>query len=520
MFSGLYASGFVDTTPLDNWVSSLSDPLQSKAETLIDFCYPNSAMFAPGSREMHGHDTFKNLLTADNLKHFLEEYKNFHSHWPMIHMPTFNPLDANNGLLLTMACLGAVYSDRLSVNEVRWLMEIVRASVYRTSDVYKLVTSQSSPQFVNLIDRPHSDIEEIQALVMLHSLFVWHGSQKQRQQGRAEFWVIVRVVRELGLLDTLPNGHSHFSTLHQPGPLHGDEVRNWSWNAWIEQEKRARTMYLILLIDAALTIFFNETPQFDMYEVKLPLPVDDATWEAKSAEDCASVLGLRGDPEYSTNVSGSQRAKQIGMAEALQLLYHGTDFHQRATNVYSKFILVHALHVQIHNIQRQVIELNNQGSYSSNGYSSNGTTTPEWASTDGNSGRATPVEGINDQYSQAHQQLRLTMSALENWKKMWDVDMAIQYPPHQRRVGFCRDGIHFYFLAKVFLRSSRRDEWTAPPDIRCQQVFGLLKQIRTHVATDSVQKGLDFGSVTAVDDNYGIADLTLNMRLLFTPVDH
>jgi hypothetical protein len=464
---------------------------------------------------MHSYETLKNLMTADNLKHFLEEYKNFHSHWPMIHMPTFNPLDANNGLVLTMVCLGAVYSDRLSVNEVRWLMELARASVYRTSEVYKLVASQKPPQYIDLISRPHSDIEEIQALVLLHSLFVWHGSQKQRQQGRAEFWVIVRVVRALGLLNPLPNGHSHFSTLHQPGPLNGDEVNNWCWNSWIEQEKRARTMYLILLIDAALTIFFNETPQFDIYEVKLPLPVDDAAWEARSDEDCASALGLRGDPAQSTNVSGSRRAKQIGMAEALHLLHHSGDFPQRATNVYSKFILVHALHVQIHNIQRQIIGLNQSG------YSSSGTTTPqsqsEW---DGNSGQATPIEGINNQYSQAQQKLRLTMGALESWKRMWDLDMPVQYPPHQRRVGFCRDGIHFYFLARVFLRSSRREEWASPPDTRCQQVFSLLKQIRTHVATDSAQKGLDFGSVTAINDDYGVADLTLNMRLLFTPVDH
>jgi hypothetical protein len=54
--------------------------------------------------------------------------------------------------------------------------------------------------------------------------------------------------------------------------------------------------------------------------------------------------------------------------------------------------------------------------------------------------------------------------------------------------------------------------------MRCRHVFNLLKQIRTHVATDFTKKGIDFGSVTTVTEDYGINDLTLNMKHLFTPI--
>lgn len=95
----------------------------------------------------------------------------------------------------------------------------------------------------------------------------------------------------------------------------------------------------------------------------------------------------------------------------------------------------------------------------------------------------------------------------------------MQFTQNQRRHGFCRDGVHFYFLAQIFLRNSRPQEWAAPADLRCRQVFHLLKQIRTHVASDSAQKGIDLGSGNTVADDYAITDLTLNMRRLFAPLN-
>lgn len=527
MFSGLYsnASGSVDTVSfLDKWVTGPSDPLHIKAKALLDFCFPNPSALEPNSHDSRSYENMKGILTVENIKHFLLEYRNFHSHWPMIHMPTFNPLRANDGLVLTMICVGAVYSDLLAVADVRWLMEHVRTCVYRSSQVYKIM-SQNAEQVVDPRSRPPSDVEEFQALILLHSLFVWHGSKEQRQRGREDFWVLSEVARTFDLFLPLSSGHVHYSALHQPGPLNGTEVNSWSWAAWVEQEKRIRTVYLIFLLDAALAIFFNDRPQMAAQEIRLPLPADDASWAASSEEVCASALGLRGEAAQVRNTTGSKRAKQIGMSEALQLLYRGGDFPQRATNAFAKFILIHAIHVDIFNVQRQIAAVSS--TTGQNSFPSSGTSTPQshkdWTSTDGSnsnttSGRVTPIEGISNQLSQAHHRLRLIVSALETWKAKWDADMCVQYLPDQRRVGFCRDGVHYYFLARIFLRSSRHQEWAAPGDVRCHQILTLLKQIRNHVASDSAQKGQDIGSITAVDDTYGMADLTLDMRLLFTPI--
>jgi hypothetical protein len=395
-------------------------------------------------------------------------------------------------------------------------MDIVRAAILRSSPVFTL--DPSSEQSANLVFGASGHIEDMQALALLNSIFSWHGSQQQRQQGREEFWRLAESVHRTALMQPLPYEHPQFSALHQPGPVTGEEVNTWSWSSWVENEKRVRLMAFILLYDASTTIFFNTPPQIDVYDVKIPLPADDAAWEADTAESCASALGLRGEGAQFKNESGSRRAKQLGIAEAMQVLYgagHG-HFPQRATNVFGKFsksttrnclpevvlirlpVLIHAIHSQIYNIQRQLLRR----------VPKNGTSTPR--------GPATPPNGVNEQTQSL---LRSTVNALELWKQCWDADLAIQFTQHQRRHGFCRDGIHFYFLARLFLRSSRPQEWAAPADLRCRQVFHLLKQIRAHVALDSAQKGIDLGSINTIADDYAIADLTLNMKRLFTPLE-
>lgn len=516
MFSGLYSDsdfvGSASTSVFDNWTSGASDPLLAKASALVEFCYPDPSMLTPGSNSANGYEALKGLLTADNLKHFLDAYRHFRSHWPMIHS-SFDYITAYDGLVLSMVCIGAVYSDRIGVREVRWLMELVRAAVFRSSQVYKAATKRAW----DVVDENTSlpgNIEEIQALVHIHSLFVWHGSQKQRQQAREEFWVLASIARQCGMLRLVPTERNNASILHHPGTLNATEIlSSWTWRVWLQQETRLRTMYLIFLIDASLVIFFNNPPQFDGYEVNLPLPADDDAWDARTEDDCASALGLRGKLAQERNTAGSRRPKQLMMPDALNLLHAGT---HTATNVYSKFILIHAIHIQIAKLQRQFLRSSISGA--SSPQSHNGWNSGDGTNSNGSSGHVTPIDGNGEQMMQAQAILRSTMFALMYWKKQWDADMQIQYGASQRPRGFCRDGIHYYYLAKAFIQNSRREDWTSQPNVRFYQVFNLLRHIRTHIASDSASKNQEPGSVTTIDDNYGLADLTLNMKLLFTPI--
>lgn len=262
-------------------------------------------------------------------------------------------------------------------------------------------------------------------------------------------------------------------------------------------------MYLIFLTDTALNVWFNCAPQLDASDIKLPLPCDDAAWDASDQEDCARALGLRGaEAQMAVNTTGSLRFKQITMPHAMNILYNTSYVTQlRTTNVYSKFILIHALHTQIWQIQRQRC----LGSSAPQSPIGNGTSSP-----------GAPL--------QSNSPLRAITGALGRWKRMWDDDMQLQYPPigngdcTSRRVGFCRDGVHFYWLARAFLQPNRVRDWQLPADRRFKQVISGLGQVREWSKTEGAQRGEEPGSICDIDVRYGSEPLELDMTKLFRPL--
>jgi len=190
--------------------------------------------------------------------------------------------------------------------------------------------------------------------------------------------------------------------------------------------------------------------------------------------------------------------------------------------------LIHALHVQLWTAQKQLAQESNQPQAMN--FSSSGAGTPlsqnDWVrSTDpgsgapssNTSGRGTPV---ND--GQLSQQLKSVSNAFDKWKKVWDEDMVMQYPPqtsHYRRFGFCRDGSHFYWLFKYFISKSYHPSLNMAPDQRLASVMNLLKSAKSFVVPDSAKRGEELGSISDIDQDYGVSDLTLDMSQFFRPIN-
>ena len=551
IFPGLYPSSntglddgsfnMVDGFP--NWHidMTLTDPLQNRADGLVRFCVPDTA--SPSLEDQEIKAELRRCLTVENIKCFLELFTNFQGHWPMIHMSTFNFQEVYEGLLLAIICIGAVYSDGLSGAQVRTIMVQSQKAIERTSPMYALVkgdpTGGQQGRF-EYLGRPPPEIEQIQALTLLQILFTWHGDQVQREPARRTFADLVKVARKADLLKPVGPDHYAYSLLHQPelGAEHfvsGD----FDWAAWIEQEKRVRVMYNIYLLDTALVIYFNKTPLFDEMEMQIPLPTDDSAWDAQTACDCADALGLHGAAAQASNVAGTRRLKQPEMHAALETLLHPTlDLRPCSTNAYSKFILIHAVHVQIWKVQKQLWRSGGRTPDGDASFTSTGSGTDlsrhDWVvkiTEEGADGqlkgglpqRPMPLE-VNGapQGSGAHQALKGITNALGKWKKAWDEDMKTQYPPSvspSRRLGFGRDGLPFYWLARAFLRNTRAMNWQAPADSRLVQVLSLLKKLKQWVATDGAQRGEEMGAVGDIDDSYGVDELTLDMKLLFRPIN-
>lgn len=444
---------------------------------------------------LHEHqnsDALRSCLTVDNVKHFLELYHNYQGHFPWLHIPTFDLFNTYDGLLLILACSGAVYSDRISQTEVRSLVLCTKAGIERTS---RLLRYHSSGDVIFPTD---SDLEELQAMFLVQNILTWHGGPGQRAEARSGSRRLQQLVRQCQLLNLATPGQPAYSYLHNIRPGQDIDASQWSWRVWLQQEKRLRLVFLAVLSDAAMTLYFNSSPEFQHSEVRLPLPCDDAAWDAPDESRCASALGLHG-PYYQShiNAAGSLKPRQFNFDYAYRALQDSSIsiLQPRDTNIYGKFILIHALHTDIWRFQKQRSLV---------------------------SPNASPYAGsvaVNLQTQQHAISLALT-----RWKQCWDADMQLQYPSipgtaiAPKRVGFCRDGIHFYWLAKAFLQPNRIRDWQLPADIRFRQLMHGLKMARDWSLSDGAQRGEEPGSVADIDPTYETEALELDMRKLFKPL--
>ncbi|TVY49455.1 Respiration factor [Lachnellula occidentalis] len=539
LYSGVYSSavnGLAATvSDFPTWHNLQNDPLQSVSSRLIIFCFPNNQIIGRSN-------DIRKYLSAEYIKHFLELFSNFQGHLPIIHMPTFATSEAYDGLLLGMICVGAVYSDRITPSQVRDMVELSKAVIERNSSVLASLAQDQSAD-AGLEKEPNSsskaELEQITAIFLMQMLSTWHGTPVQREMARMRFPTLVALARRADLTTPMTtSATTPFSVLHQRHvKVENFNSVSFDWNAWVEQEKRSRLIFGIFLMDATMVLYFNTPPLFDALEIRVPLPADDAAWDARTSTQCAEALGLHGpSAARDINMAGSRRPKQPEMHSAIETLMRPElDLQPGTTNLYSKFILIHALHVQLWAAQKQLSQEPNQSSLQNYGFPSSTSSTPlsqnDWVvrGMDGtgsgghsasSSGRATPVEAAGQ--SPSMHQLKTASIAFEKWKQVWDEDIAIQYPPSStsyRRFGFCRDGVHFYWLGKYLMKNSRGTELQMAPDQRFAQVMHLLKYVKNWVASDSVKRGEEPGSVSDIDKDYGSKELTLDMAQLFKPIN-
>ncbi|RVX68644.1 hypothetical protein B0A52_07071 [Exophiala mesophila] len=469
--------------------SSLHDVLQSKVNALLTFVFPGGIQ--ESLQEQQNKSLVRSCLTVDAVEHFLHLFSHFQGGFPWLHLPTFDLFNASDGLVLAIICSGAVYSDRVSQTLVRTLIQRVKYGIERTSRI--LQTLAGGPDHTSF-SPSGADLEDLLALQLLQGLLVWHGDSLERDRARQESRRIRYLVRQFNLLTLAgPDDPVCHSYLHSLQPGEDADPSRWEWRSWVEQEKRSRLMFMVFLWDASMCIYFNVAPHFSAAEIKLPLPCDDAAWEANDAETCAQALGLRGQASQGAiNTTGSLRLKQLELHHAMSALHStSVQMQPRTTNVYSKFILIHAILVEIWQHQRM----------------SASSSSPKVAANRGS--RSQLPKSISN--------------SLLRWKQSWDEDLEVQFPQRAgsvdkaAQIGFCRDGIHFYWLAHVNLRPERKNEWQLPADQRLRQALHDLRNVRIWCQSVGGLGSAYTGSVTDVNGKDASAELDL--RNFFRPLN-
>lgn len=472
------------------------------------------------------------FFSPGNVKTFLDMYIHFHVHFPVLHVPTFSLLEAYTGLLSAMACIGACYANTFAPNQVREMTNVVYAALRSQSHMLAALPTATAADNYSL-DLKYEDgsfagnardVEELQAIMLMLMLLCWNGTPEQRERGREILPLLALLSRKANLMRVSSNASSPmlpFSFFHQPNTdLQSMNGAPFDWRAWVDQEKRIRIMHSILTCDAAFTLYFNTPPLFDPLEVSIPLPADDAVWEADDALECAEALGLYG-PElcYQRNRDGTQRVRQPEINYVLQTLLHPSyQIQTGTTNLYGKFLVIHSLLALLRRAQSEGSVALGSGTPLSqfdwvNHCKDNALSATASANS---SGRGTPVGGLL-----SPQTVNTFSTALDKFKRNWDVDMANQFQPmstNPRRQGFSRDGIHYLWLGKYLLQNTKPSHLDLPSDQRFCQVIHLLKSLKSWVMSDGATRGEELGSIGDIDRGYGSTDLTLDFVNLFTPL--
>ncbi|TIC99293.1 Respiration factor 2 [Colletotrichum higginsianum] len=480
---------------------SIQDPFTQLSNQILNFFYP------PGSSITNESAGFNLYFSAENIRDFLEKYTHFHVHFPILHTPTFRIMESYTGLL---------------ADHVRDMMNFLKSALVR--DVPFLASTvggqqQNGNASAGASSQNQRDIEELQAVMLLQILLIWNSTPQHRESAREIFPAMTEQARKLRLLE-VSTRMPLYSPLHQSNVTPQNlNVSTFDWGVWVEQEKRIRLMHIIFLCNSAMELYFNARSHIDSLEMHIPLPSDDAAWDARTKKDCEDALGLHGEElARQKNPNGTQRSKQPEMSYALQTLLHSSyQIQPGRTNLYGKFILIHAILSMIRRAQLD-------GSAVMKGYAtppmSDWMTNGSSDASGGNSGRGTPVDpAVQGVPSHVHHTF---LMALQKFKTNWDADMINQFPPgsakNARRYGFSRDGIHFYWLAKYLLKYTRTSELQMDPDARFMQVMQLLKSVKAWVMSDGTTRGEEMGSVGEIDKDFGVMNLTLDMARLFKPL--
>lgn len=509
---GIPGGSPTDSNTFPSWgiTPAFPNSYQELSTKIIQFLAP------PGSPASSTR-TVPFVFQAAHIRELLDNFTHFHNHFSILHIPTFRIMDAYVGLLAGMCCIGACYSKSIPQANIREVMSSLDAALEGSSRVCAALRQDGQFDY-HSFGSNNTDVEELQAIMLTQALITWHGTPLHREKARQMFPLIASFTRRAGLLRVSKNA-TLYSPIHQPDfSLQSFNPASFDWVAWVEQEKRVRIMYFVFLSDVALGLYFNRGPEFDAFEMELPLPTDDAAWDAGSSSDCAEALGLHGaELAKQRNPDGTRRCNQPSMHHVLKALLDPTyQIQPGATNLYGKFILIHALLAMMRRVH---IDGNAALIQRSN------TPLPPTffvgtANGQGHSGRITPIPA--DASLLDRQTVKTLVTALEKFKSTWDTDIAIQFPPsmtpHPRRYGFCRDGIHFYWLANYLLKHTRSADLQVPPDQRFTQVIHLLKSVKNWVLSDGASRGEELGSVGDIDAAYGATDLTLDMTQLFTPL--
>lgn len=279
------------------------------------------------------------LPSRHTLSRFLEGFfRGYHDHMPFLHTPSFSPSSLGTELILSLAAVGAFYRFEHAKGYmiyhaarklINWRLDqrdgLVISNLAKTSPGYTGPSNMrghpQSSATSNGHQAAHCDssrktpmllLRLLQGLIVLMTLASW-GDRSVVGNSIAISGQVAVLVREIGI-STTDGGHDIPS-----------------WEEWVEQEERRRTLWVAYAQFNLQSIAFNLPPMILNQEVLLSLPSCGEEWNSPNSKEWRHMRKF--------HTPDSRNFQQ-----ALEQLLQGHQIHEPvAISAFANYVLIHGL---------------------------------------------------------------------------------------------------------------------------------------------------------------------------------
>ncbi|KAF2796691.1 hypothetical protein K505DRAFT_157248 [Melanomma pulvis-pyrius CBS 109.77] len=334
------------------------------------------------------------FLTTSKIRTVSQTYfHHFYSHLPILHRPSFNVETTSLRLVLVVYLGGALFSslDDL-IHMARSFLDLAEEYIFQDPFFEQLSKWDSQREPVQDCD---SNIQAVQAALNIIFLQNWEGNNQARRRIRAErFSSVVMGSRAMQLTSAC---NPLFIQIQE------GQSTLFSWHKFIKYEERLRLMYYIFILDSIFCIFHNYTPRLALAELSTEIPC----WiEAFSATSSAECFQIACDQKHLRPLSLRKLVKLFMCEEPPS---QETQNLLKGLRTLELFLIVNALHTIIWTTRTSLL-----GSF-----------------------LLVPIE-----------------QALNRWEILWESHMSSTSARHFKRLGFVKNAIEFWWLAKLLIHAT------------------------------------------------------------------
>ncbi|KAK4501612.1 hypothetical protein PRZ48_007421 [Zasmidium cellare] len=240
------------------------------------------------------------LLSLTSLQSWLDLFfLRFNTVYPLIHMPTFDPSEAEPILLLSMLLLGATYADKDAHQLAVCIHDVLRPQIF------------SNPGF-----SAKPELWVLQATLLTECLGKSRAGQKQHDMSHLFHGLLINLIRRSDCQSATPETEKQ-----------SEDDLQAAYEAWAVSEQKKRLAQLCFVWDVQHAVLFSQSLCMSAFELRSTLPCAQSVWEAPSATEWKTAYERSPKPPLLLTGLKKCLTGQSRSSEGLSLLGHVVILH-------------------------------------------------------------------------------------------------------------------------------------------------------------------------------------------------